>query len=84
MPLDSEKCEFHFEVFPFLTDSSTSSSFWLGILLNSIGSFAKILSLIVVLNAEKTSSPDLNINVLSSALKAYIPPKKVCRVVSEF
>ena len=64
MPQDSDKCDMCFILMLcYITDSSTISSLMLGILLNSVGSLAKIFSLIVVLNADKTSSPDLDTNI---------------------
>ena len=55
-----------------------------GILLNSVGSFAKILSLIVLLKADKTSSPELNDNDNDVLELSKAPPKIVCRVISQF
>ena len=77
----------------FLTNSSTSSNFMLGIFLNKVGSFAKIFSLIVVLKFASTSSPDLE-NDTSKSFEAMIksgsykktglPPKIVLGVVAHF
>ena len=83
----------HFAFKDFLTDSSTSSNFMLGIFLNKVGSFAKIFSSIVVLKVASTSSPDLE-NDTSKSFEAMIksgsykktglPPKIVLGVVAHF
>ena len=72
MPQDSDKCDMSFILMLcYITDSSTISSLMLGILLNSVGSLAKIFSLIVVLNADKTSSPDLDTNISKLSMSNF-------------
>ena len=73
-----------FDIVSNITDSSTISSLMLGIFLNSFGSFSKIFSLIVVLKVDKTSSPDLNDDImwLLRTFQSKIRPEIICGIIS--